>query len=112
MDFLYCLTLILIDLVLLGRLTESAYKIYKAYSPSFGLKTEDDEISPVEEPVEEMAPRGKYDVDAFRQRIAMLQKDEDGLYDVVPPQMPILYDFTGTEIITENFEKEVDRRFT
>ena len=118
MDLLICLTLILIDLALLGRVLEYCYaglKFLRTHCPSCGLREDVELMAPsIEEPVEASMLRGKYDVDAFRQRIAELQKDADGLYDV--PVEPPRTDFTGTEIITENFEKEfekeIDRRFT
>jgi len=112
--FLEVIFILLLDLVLLGRVMEycyAGYKFLRTHYPSLGLREDVESMAPsIEEPAEVSMLRGKYDVDAFRQRIAELQKDADGLYDV--PVEPPRADFTGTEIITDNFEKEIDRRFT
>lgn len=50
----------------------------------------------------------RYDVEGFRKRMQALKKDEDGLFDI-PPE-PVRNDFTGAEILTENYELEIDRR--
>lgn len=59
---------------------------------------------PTEDPVKQ-----KYDVEGFRKRIDMLKRDidEDGLFDVKEPIRPT--DFTGAEVITEQYEAEMDR---
>lgn len=63
----------------------------------------------VETPVEDDRVIPRYDVNAFRKRIEDLKcsADDDGLYDV--PEEPARTDFTGAEIITDNFEEDVDK---
>lgn len=115
MNLLICLALLLIDLVLLGQVLSKCYAGYKflrTHLPSFGSRSTEPEAPSIEEPVDSTPLKGKYDIAAFRQRILQMQKDEDGLYDIIPPQMPIKDDFTGAEIITENYEADIDRRFT
>lgn len=47
----------------------------------------------------------KYDINAFKKRIENL-KDDDGLYEIKPVHQPT--DFTGAEIITNDYEREMD----
>lgn len=69
------------------------------------FKKKDEEVGVEIPSVETVKPR--YDVEAFRRRIEQM-KDEDGLYDIPEPAKPVT-DFTGTEVITENFELEMDK---
>ena len=48
----------------------------------------------------------KYDIVAFKKRIETL-KDDDGLFDVI--DLPPVTDFTGTEVITDQTEMDLDR---
>lgn len=61
------------------------------------------------EVVDEEPVKQRYDVDGFKRRIERLKRDvdEDGLFDV--PVVPPRTDFTGTEIITEQYETDMDR---
>lgn len=68
------------------------------------FKKHNDEVG-VEIPEVE-SPQPKYDVVAFKKRIEMM-KDEDGLYEISPPPKSPS-DFTGAEVITESYEKEID----
>lgn len=76
------------------------------FSDLFSFFKKDDDECAVEIPLVEQ-PKPKYDVEAFKRRIELM-KDDDGLYEVPEPiKVPI--DFTGTEVITENFEIEMDK---
>lgn len=69
------------------------------------FKKSSDEVSGVEiTQLENVKPR--YDVSAFKKRIELM-KDEDGLFDL-PVEKPMPTDFTGAEIITENYEREME----
>lgn len=56
----------------------------------------------------EMEGRPKYDVHAFTNRMAELRKsmDEEGLFDYPIPEKKT--DMTGTEIITDAYESEIE----
>ena len=62
----------------------------------------------IEIPDDEASVKPKYDVDAFRERMQHLQVDEDGLYN--PPPEPIDSYFTGTEVLTPDYEIDLERR--
>lgn len=62
----------------------------------------------VEIPDDEASVKPKYDVDAFRERMRHLQIDEDGLYN--PPPEPVDSYFTGTEVLTPDYEIDLERR--
>ena len=60
------------------------------------------------EVVEEEPVKPRYDIEGFKRRMERLKKDVDvdGLYDV--PIVPPRTDFTGAEIITEQYEADMD----
>lgn len=72
---------------------------------SFGLKG----VSPGTDNEEEQY-KPKYDVSAFTQRMKKLRDevDEDGLFYYPLPQQKS--DETGTEVITEAYEMDIDER--
>lgn len=64
-----------------------------------------EEESGAEIPMTEIT-KPKYDIVAFKKRIEAM-KDDDGLFDVV--DLPPVTDFTGTEVITERTEMDLDK---
>lgn len=104
---LLILSLVCVDFLLLAEVFQTALSALSKFS-FFGLKEHINTV-PVEIPAQEELVNPRYDVQSFRDRISALQvsTDEDGLYDV--PEMPINTVFTGAEIVTENFEKDIDR---
>lgn len=105
-EHLLYLSLICIDIYLVVSAVETVLKFINAYLFS-GVKALCSFLAspPVEIPQESAPPKVRYDVTEFRKRIESL-KDEDGLYDI--PPNPIITDFTGAEIITQNYEMELD----
>lgn len=108
-NILYVLTLVLIDVLLAAKIINFLHSYFTIH-PLFGSKENVSFSDPIEVPNDESSFRPKYDVKAFRQRMDNLRKDKDGLYDIVD-ESPVT-DFTGAEIITDNFEKDVDRRYS
>lgn len=62
----------------------------------------------VEIPDDETPVKPKYDVDAFRERMKHLKIDEDGLY--TPPSESSEIYFTGVEVLSPDYEINLDRR--
>ena len=58
---------------------------------------------------QEQLIKPRYDIEAYRERMKKLKEsvDDDGLFDVPPVKMET--DFTGTEIITESAEIDIDK---
>lgn len=74
-------------------------------SDLFGRSVAEDEGTEVPE---EDYVKPRYDVDGYRRRMAKLKEsmDDDGLYEV--PVKPVQTDFTGTEVITSDFEVDLE----
>lgn len=105
-----CLTIALISLSIL--LIASAAKtvaesVIYIHSSDLVFKRNQEDLLAVEEPVEEMPIKLRYDVDGFKSRMAEI-RDMDGLYDVI--STPRQTDFTGTEVVTDNYEIALDKQ--
>ena len=98
--------LIVISFYILGR----AVQVWQYVLPTnlFSGLFSRNKVEEGSEIPEEEYVKPKYDVAAYRERMAKLKKsmDDDGLYEVQPE--PVRSDFTGTEVITEEFEMDLD----
>ena len=103
---LLTLSLVWINVLLLAEIIRQCVSVLRCLPlPRWNSKC----TEPVEEPLDAPFEKPRYDVKKFRMRIEELRSspDEDGLYDI--PVHPPATDFTGAEIVTENFEKDMDK---
>jgi hypothetical protein len=104
-----CLEIMLISLsiLLIAKAANEAMELaIYIHSSDLVFRRNKEELSSVEEPAEETPVKLRYDVDGFKSRMAKI-RDMDGLYDIAPT--PPITDFTGTEVVTDNYEIEADR---
>lgn len=95
---------VLICLTVLSSLSTLLFRLINSLSSWFASKKV---LEEGEEEFEDVFV-GKYDVDAFRERMRGMT-DENGLYDVYENSIPPA-DFTGVEIVTNSREMDIDNR--
>lgn len=106
---LVCILHIFLDSITVFLQLLEPLKELRNVLPFSDLSTEHSEViedTTVENSEDYIEFQPRYDVDAFKLRMSKL-RDEDGLSDV--EVVPHPSDFTGTEVVTENFEIELDK---